>query len=111
MARLTTDRAKGDGTTGAPMRKAAAGGGRRSLTSDLLPSPEPHAPEDDQRLAIALRDLAWRVEHVRDQLNGPAGSLDRAELSLLLDTAEARTALGLGPPDHRSQNGKQGGEA
>jgi len=53
-----------------------------------------------RRLDAALRDLIGRMEHVRARLQEKApDTADIAELVTLLNTADARLALGLRPAD------------
>lgn len=45
----------------------------------------------------ALRDLIWRVEHMRALLLDDAATADDQTVCDLLDTSEARRAIGLEP--------------
>lgn len=49
----------------------------------------------DMPARAALRDLLWRVEHMRDLLLDDAGAIDPRMVQDLLDTGEARRAIGL----------------
>lgn len=64
-----------------------------ALTPSGNPEPAPQKPE--VLTAAALRDLIWRVEHVRSLLEGATSEADPHELSALLDTSDARAALEL----------------
>lgn len=48
-----------------------------------------------QAIVAALRDLIWRVDHVRSLLGGINPEANPQELIALLDTNDARAALGL----------------
>jgi hypothetical protein len=50
---------------------------------------------DTVQIEAALRDLIWRVEHVRLLLQRPAASSTAETLTALLDTTDARQALRL----------------
>lgn len=77
------------------------------------PAADVRAPSQE----AALRDLVWRVEHVRSLLTGAEASTPetRAELAELLDTGDARAALGLRPcedaPENGGENDSEGDQA
>lgn len=56
---------------------------------------EPAAQKDAARIEAALRDRIWRIGQVRSLLENSAGAPDPQELAALLDTSDARAALGL----------------
>lgn len=54
--------------------------------------------KDTVLLESALRDLVWRAEHVRQQLDA-SPHVELRDLIGLLDVSDARKALGLPPAD------------
>jgi len=62
------------------------------------PAPEPPPNEAMQSTAArqeaALRDLIWRVDHVRARLALSNSTSELHELVALLDTSDAHAALG-----------------
>lgn len=62
---------------------------------DRMLKPASTSKKDRFRIEAALRDLVWRIDHVRTNLNDPAARLSSEEIIAFLDTTCARLALGL----------------
>jgi hypothetical protein len=76
-----------------------AGAEDRLEPAPSQPESIPHSsPSERARLEAALRDLISRVEHVRSVIRYSAAVLDMREIVALLDTGDAREALGLARP-------------
>lgn len=58
-------------------------------------SSQPSTEKNMPRIEAALRELVWRIDHVRTVLRDPAVSIEPEEIHALLDTACARSALGI----------------
>ena len=61
--------------------------------------------EEYRKVRMALRDLVWRVDHLRQSVETAGDALILEHVMDLLDTSDARAALGLdGAAQKRAQD-------
>lgn len=63
-------------------------------TQPQTPEPRPARPlSEATQLALKLRDLLWRVDQVRAELQNPVRAMDDATLAEVLDTRDLKALL------------------
>lgn len=70
---------------------------RDQVTAAAGSSEEERNPshEEAKRLRMALRDLIWRVDHLRNLVETAGDSLTLEQAIDLLDTSDSRAVLGI----------------